>query len=1017
MARAQPTELRKQAQQTRQQAKAREMGKGKGKGKGPSRRDPDFEHAGVGIAIRKKWLNNIKEVKEVSGRVMVVTLAAVGGDIHFVSVYAPPADHKLQKKEAFYDELSQTIAQLHGIIYIGGDFNARLYEILEHEEEVLGQNIVLRKGYVTTQEKGKGIGENTRENRDLFVGFLKAQGLTPMNTQFKKPPEKLVTYKEKVPEHNPESELYQGENTGPYDHSKYAQCDYLLVKKGFQKTVTDCESRVDLAKDTDHIPLVAEIRTNMKRQQKAHGEKAAKKYYKPSTEKWRLYNESIRDSLAAKKGWTQEADMSRNPATLEEWGEILTASAEGTLDAVDPEIKKDYITKETWDKIQKRNDLQKAGDPNREVNKLSKEIKKEAFQSRKQKKLEEFNENPKDKNKKDLWKAVKNLRAKYTPKYIQMRNRAGMLVPLNKRAETIAEYLEKDHWSNPVEAGRTRNPSAMKVIPARSQEQKDEQRKPFELKELRAALKKAKRNKEPGPDGVRMELLKWLSEENLKALLGTINQWWENKKAPPQLYFARIATIYKKGDTDKAGNYRPISLLSSFYKVYMTLIRERIQAGIEQLVSKTQYGFRPAKSTSHAIFLIKRIQEFAESTGNPLYMTLLDWEKAFDKVDHRCLCKALERFDVHPEVIEALQDGYENATFYVRDQFGKSEARRQEAGIRQGCPLSPYLFVLVMACVDFDIQQSLTTEITDNRIPGTDFDMVYYADDTIIVSRSLEACNQLIELTEAFSEQYGLKLNKSKCVNMNMNADGEQAFASGEAIKTEKEAMYLGNQLNYKADPQAEVTQKLQEVQRTLFRMQDYWKAAEASPKWKVLIFEAVLKSKLLYGLETSQLTNKCIKRIDAFQIRGLRKILNMKHTYWDRTATNKRILQEATKVTFKTGTPEQVRRNQNREVKPFSVTWQERRQKLMGHIIRTSEEDPLRQVVLKPNEADPKDVGRRRSGHPRKGWVSDVYKSIWKKHRHLVPRRGGGPFRRKKYKGKRKQHNHIEDWARQRRF
>ena len=153
MARAQPTAHRKQKLKTRLEAQAREMGKGKG----PSRRDPDFEHAGVGIAIKKKWLNNIKEVKEVSGRIMVVTLAAVGGDIHFVSVYAPPADHKLQKKEAFYDELSQTLEQLHGIVCIGGDFNARIYEVLDHEAEVLGSNIISRKGYVTTQEKGKGI--------------------------------------------------------------------------------------------------------------------------------------------------------------------------------------------------------------------------------------------------------------------------------------------------------------------------------------------------------------------------------------------------------------------------------------------------------------------------------------------------------------------------------------------------------------------------------------------------------------------------------------------------------------------------------------------------------------------------------------------------------------------------------------------------------------------------------------------------------------------------------------------
>ena len=144
-----------------------------------------------------------------------------------------------------------------------------------------------------------------------------------------------------------------------------------------------------------------------------------------------------------------------------------------------------------------------------------------------------------------------------------------------------------------------------------------------------------------------------------------------------------------------------------------------------------------------------------------------------------------------------------------------------------------------MACVDFDIQNNLTEQIRNNRIPGTNFDMVYYADDTIIVSRSLEACEQLIAMTEEFSSHYGLNLNRGKCVNLNMNTEESQKFQNGTNIKNEKEAMYLGNELNYKADPHLEVTQKLQEVNRTLHRMQDYWKASEASPKWKILIQES----------------------------------------------------------------------------------------------------------------------------------------------------------------------------------
>ena len=148
---------------------------------------------------------------------------------------------------------------------------------------------------------------------------------------------------------------------------------------------------------------------------------------------------------------------------------------------MDPTIRKDYISSDTWDKIKERNEEQEKGDPEKKVIALNKEIKKMAFNNRKNQKLEEFNENPEDKNKKHLWKAVKNLKGKFTPKYIQMRNKEGRLVPLNKRAEAIADYLEKEHWYNPPEPGVDRTISRRKL---QLLENKAEQERPFEMKEL-----------------------------------------------------------------------------------------------------------------------------------------------------------------------------------------------------------------------------------------------------------------------------------------------------------------------------------------------------------------------------------------------------------------------------------------------------------------------------------------------------------------------------------------------------
>ena len=67
-----------------------------------------------------------------------------------------------------------------------------------------------------------------------------------------------------MPQHNPEREEYDGEDTGPYDHTKYAQCDYIITRKEHFHTIVDCESQINKTKNTDHYPLMCALKTNMK---------------------------------------------------------------------------------------------------------------------------------------------------------------------------------------------------------------------------------------------------------------------------------------------------------------------------------------------------------------------------------------------------------------------------------------------------------------------------------------------------------------------------------------------------------------------------------------------------------------------------------------------------------------------------------------------------------------------------------------------------------------------------------
>ena len=85
-------------------------------------------------------------------------------------------------------------------------------------------------------------------------------------------------------------------------------------------------------------------------------------------------------------------------------------------------------------------------------------------------------------------------------------------------------------------------------------------------------------------------------------------------------------------------------------------------------------------------------------------MLFLDWEKAFDRIDHERLLEALERLHIPPTLLKLISLIYKTPKFRVVTGASISEYREQRSGIRQGCPLSPYLFVLVMTVMFDDIK-------------------------------------------------------------------------------------------------------------------------------------------------------------------------------------------------------------------------------------------------------------------------------------------------------------------------
>ena len=138
--------------------------------------------------------------------------------------------------------------------------------------------------------------------------------------------------------------------------------------------------------------------------------------------------------------------------------------------------------------------------------------------------------------------------------------------------------------------------------------------------------------------------------------------------------------------------------------------------------------------------------------------------------------------------------------------------------------------------------------------------------------------NVLIKSIEHHAQYYGLNLNRNKCGVVKMNADNKIKFGNGQELQRTQSTIYLGTEINAAADPTLEVQRRMAEVCVTWKKLDTFWKHSNTPTKIKIQIYDAVIRSKLVYGLESLQLTKAWQNRINAFQLKGLRKILKLLH-------------------------------------------------------------------------------------------------------------------------------------------
>jgi hypothetical protein len=282
-----------------------------------------------------------------------------------------------------------------------------------------------------------------------------------------------------------------------------------------------------------------------------------------------------------------------------------------------------------------------------------------------------------------------------------------------------------------------------------------------------------------------------------------------------------------------------------------------------------------------------------------MLVVFLDWEKAFDKVVQSKMTEALRRLRIPAKVIQQIELLYENPRFAVRTENKMSDDRIQETGIRQGCPLSPYLFVLLMTVLFHDVQTNLDGQNMQD-VKEVTFRVILYADDTLLFQTGFDGMEQPLHSIEERSKYHNMKLNKDKCELLKLgrfrkeHANRKLLFLDNTELKEVEEVIYLGACLTKKINITREIKRRISLCIPIVRSLKLFWDKADCSIAWKLNVYNAVIVAKLLYGLETVCLTEEHKSKLNAFQAKGIRRILGIPPTFIDRSCTNDMAVQRA---------------------------------------------------------------------------------------------------------------------------
>ena len=284
---------------------------------------------------------------------------------------------------------------------------------------------------------------------------------------------------------------------------------------------------------------------------------------------------------------------------------------------------------------------------------------------------------------------------------------------------------------------------------------------PITIEECSKALKLLPNNKSPGSDGFTTNFYKFFWKDLKDLLFESYQSSFETKQLTTFQRMGILNLLPKKDkDLRYLANWRPVSLLNTDYKILTKLLALRLQKVIPVIINSDQVGYIKKRYIGENVRIISDILQYADLENIEAYITQIDFEKAFDSIEWEFLFETLKTFNFGETFISWIKTIYTDISACVGNNGHYSKYFELSRSIRQGCPISALLFLLVVELLANKIRGD--EDIKGIEIGNTIYKISMMADDTTLILNDIGSISNAIKTFNKFEKCSGLKLNMNK---------------------------------------------------------------------------------------------------------------------------------------------------------------------------------------------------------------------------------------------------------------